>query len=52
MTPGQNCPHNVAEAAQFAIPTGGHVGDIRDCPKCGKPCYVRDGNYPEHDCTD
>ena len=28
------------------------IGDIRDCPKCGKPCYVRDGNYPEHDCTD
>jgi len=26
--------------------------DIRDCPKCGKPCHVRDGNWPEHDCID
>jgi hypothetical protein len=26
--------------------------DIHDCPKCGKPCYVRDGNWPEHDCID
>jgi len=51
-----NCPHNIAEAAQLATPTGGRiasrVGEIRDCPVCHLPCHVIDGNFPEHDCTD
>lgn len=54
MTPGQSCPHNLAEAAQLAVPTGGritgHVGDIRDCPACHLPCHVVDGAWPAHGC--
>ena len=54
MIPGQSCPHNLAEANQLAVPTGGRitsrVGEIRDCPTCHLPCHVIDGVWPNHGC--
>ena len=45
-----SCPHTVAETAQLAVARGGRTTGILDCPTCRRPCHVRDGNFPNHNC--